>query len=123
MHYQITRLLVFFLMLGLFSTCKSQEEQPTIIVPDFSPPALENDVRSPLYISSDYGYTWQKTTTNLPSELQISFIDQFGDVLLLATDNMGLYLSSDDKTQWKNISKKLPNPKINALFTVDTPAR
>ena len=35
---------------------------------------------------------------------------------MMATDNAGVFLSSENRTKWTSIGDKLPNKKINALY-------
>lgn len=71
--------------------------------------------RKPLYVSKDFGKTWQDASSNLPDNVQTSFIEPMGDELLLATDNMNLFLSRNNRRSWQQIGNALPNHKINAL--------
>ena len=71
--------------------------------------------RFPLLVSNDFGETWESVTANLPEDIQVSFIEEKGSELVLASDNMGIFLSTENKSTWKSIGDKLPNRKINAL--------
>lgn len=70
---------------------------------------------SPLYVSEDYGATWQVPAHNLPDNVQASFLAKLGEQILLASDNAGLFISNKDKTDWTQIGTNLPTKKINAL--------
>ena len=72
--------------------------------------------RSPLYVSPNYGNGWVDVGFNLPASIEGSFLESYEDRLLLATDNEGLYLSSENRTQWRQIGGQLPGTKINALL-------
>ena len=74
--------------------------------------------RFPLLVSNDFGKTWESATENLPEDIQVSFIAQKGSEMVLASDNMGIFISSENKLKWNSIGKKLPNTKINALFVL-----
>lgn len=71
--------------------------------------------RYPLLVSIDFGETWESVTENLPEDIQVSFIAQKGSEMVLASDNMGIFLSAGNKSNWKSIGDQLPNQKINAL--------
>ena len=71
--------------------------------------------RAPLLVSKDFGQTWEQAAPQLPQDLEVSFLEPQGAELVLASDNKGIWTSSDQKTHWKHISRALPSPKINAL--------
>ena len=73
------------------------------------------DKRFPLLVSSDFGKTWESTKDNLPADIQVSFIEEKGNKMVLASDNMGIFISTENKSKWNSIGDKLPNKKINAL--------
>ena len=75
----------------------------------------KSDKRLPLLVSSDFGKTWESTVNNLPDDIQVSFIEEKGSEMVLASDNMGVFISSENKSKWNSIGDKLPNKKINAL--------
>jgi photosystem II stability/assembly factor-like uncharacterized protein len=67
-------------------------------------------------VSSDFGKTWESATENLPEDIQVSFIEQKGSEMVLASDNKGIFISSENKSKWNSIGDKLPDTKINALL-------
>ena len=73
------------------------------------------ETRNPLLISNDFGETWLEASQGLPSEIQLSFMEKKGDEIVIATDNAALFISTENRTQWSQIGKGLPNKKINAL--------
>ncbi len=67
--------------------------------------------RAPLMISRDYGATWASASGNLPQEIQVSFLQPKGNEIVLASDNMGIFMSTGTKSNWKSIGDQLPNKK------------
>lgn len=112
-----TTVFIYFL-LCLFACNPSTVKTPKKVQNTASASAIPT-ARSPLYQSLDYGATWEAVGQNLPSELQASFLAKFGNQLLLATDNAGLFLSDTAKKDWQQIGEGLPNSKINALHVID----
>ena len=76
--------------------------------------------RSLLLTSRDQGQTWQDASYNLPADLQVSFIEPIGEELVIASDNLGVFLSSNNKTSFREIGTTLPGKKINALYISGT---
>ncbi|WP_306643934.1 hypothetical protein [Sanyastnella coralliicola] len=74
--------------------------------------------RYPLMVSYDFGETWESASGDLPPAMQVSFLEPKGLELVLASDNMGVFISSQNKSTWKAIGNNLPNQKINALTVV-----
>ncbi len=116
MSIRLKQFLFYTLCLILINSCNGQEEITAQLVPQLTTEQKE-DIRQPVYVSTDQGYTWTPLTKGLPAYAEGSFLDTIGQELILATDNVGLFLTTDGRTNWKNISGKLPNPKINALWT------
>ncbi|MEM8900285.1 MAG: hypothetical protein AAGC85_19370, partial [Bacteroidota bacterium] len=81
-----------------------------------SSPENEETIRKPLLISLDFGKSWQNVSGNLPDDIQASFLELKGEEIVIATDNLGLWLSSENRTTWKEIGKGLPGKKLNALY-------
>ena len=107
---QVQCLFSLTLLVIFMSTCSSpQAQSPAMEVEKVQVP------RSPLYTSSDYGHSWQDASYNLPQDIEASFLERIGEELLLATDNMGLFLSSQKRSFWTAIGNELPSMKINAL--------
>ncbi|MEL6846178.1 MAG: hypothetical protein AAFP02_23465, partial [Bacteroidota bacterium] len=73
-------------------------------------------IRAPIYYSDDLGLTWQALADNLPAEAQVSFMTWMGDRMLVATDNLGLFISDERLANWQAIGTALPSPKLNALW-------
>ena len=113
--------LPFALLLFLFAcsppTQTVEQTRPTTSPPPSLPnlsPKTKID-RPPLLISKDFGKTWTSVSEGLPNDLQVTFLEAIGNEIIIASDNKGLYLSSENRTKWKAIGTMLPNPKINAL--------
>ena len=78
-------------------------------------PETETSNRSPLYHSNDLGNTWIKSGQGLPANAEMSFLEKFENEIVAATDNVGVFISQNNVTTWKDIGKDLPSKKINAL--------
>lgn len=118
------RMTILFLSFGLFYSCNTSYEQVDTKTPLNTNSSLSvtgttntpNAIKVPLLSSFDYGQTWVDASQNLPKALQVSFMEQYENEIIIASDNMGLFLSTDNIQTWNQIGDKLPNPKINALF-------
>ncbi len=99
--------------------CQGQEQQPvnaTAPMTSFSPiQPTKALAHRPIFISNDHGENWEDASYNLPSDLQVSFLAQKGQELALASDNYGVFLSTNSRTNWNPIGESLPSKKINAL--------
>ena len=119
LKHSLLSILFFFVL-----SCNSTSDKTSSIFQDsdalnmHSTPRSKSNLqdRSPLLVSYDFGESWKSASANLPKDLQASFIELKENELVLASDNMGIYLSTHNKTKWKNIGGKLPNNKINALY-------
>ncbi len=84
--------------------------------PDIFPKnSIHPTSRNPLLISTDFGKTWDNASGDLPKEIQVSFLEKKGKEIVMATDNLGIFISSQNRTQWTKIGKSLPTQKINSL--------
>ena len=97
------------------STANKSPSQEDSLALNSSDASSKPIVRSPLMVSRDYGSTWMNIDEGLAPNAEASFIESKGEEMVLATDNQGIYLSQNNRTQWKAIGKDLPNQKINAL--------
>ena len=79
----------------------------------------DKNTRKPLLISNDFGETWMDASQDLPTEIEVSFLEQKGNEIVMATDNMALFISEKNRTEWKQIGTDLPSKKINALHISD----
>ncbi len=94
-------------------TTVDQVEKPS---PSFFPKnSINQTSRKPLLLSNDFGETWINTSGNLMDEIQVSFLEKKGNEIVMATDNVGILISSQNRTHWTQIGKTLPTQKINAL--------
>lgn len=102
------------------AACQQVETPSTAPATSFTPlaPIKAALPQKPLFISTDYGENWVDVSYNLPDDVQVSFLEQKGEELVLASDNLGVFLSSENRTQWTAIGATLPSKKINALHIV-----
>lgn len=70
---------------------------------------------SPILYSSNHGLSWQPLGSNWPAGVQGSFLAESAGFMVLATDNLGIYLTKDDGATWQQVGSTLPSTKINAL--------
>ena len=77
------------------------------------------NTRNPLLLSRDYGQTWVNVSQGLPTGVQVSFIETKENEMVIATDNMGVFISTNNRSQWKRAGTNLPGQKINALHVVE----
>lgn len=75
-----------------------------------SPPPVKS-----LFFSNDSGTTWQAWQSNLPDSLHVSYLDAFGDRIIIATESQAMYISDAQGDNWEYIGTELPSQKINAL--------
>ncbi|MEO0341745.1 MAG: hypothetical protein AAF242_21390 [Bacteroidota bacterium] len=116
MAIRLKSIFFYAICIVFFSSCNAQDDATAQIVPDFTTEEQEI-IRQAAYFSTDQGYTWTPMTKGLPGYTEGSFLDTFGEELLLATDNVGLFVTTNGRSQWKNISGQLPSSKINAIWT------
>ncbi len=101
----IVRFLV--VCLSLLQTACSQS------LPSSSPAAKS------LYFSDDAGITWQPWQSDLPDSLHVSYIDAFGERIVIATESQAMYISDASGENWQQVGIDLPSRKINALSVRD----
>lgn len=80
---------------------------------------FDESQRFPLYTSTDFGKTWKVLDTEIPKDANVSFIESLSEELVVATDNYGIFISKNNKTNWIAIGDNLPSKKINALHIAD----
>lgn len=75
------------------------------------------DYRPYLYKTIDYGQTWQKITSGIPSEhfTRVVRADPKRKGLLYAGTENGMYVSFDDGTSWQSLQMNLPIVPITDL--------
>lgn len=119
----ILLLLSFLQMIGCSNTatrpktCSDKIKDSTGSFPPYQ--KTDNSIRHPLLRSKDFGQTWINISQGLPPEAQVSFMERMGNEIIIATDNLGVFSSTNNRTQWKRIGTNLPNQKINALHFVE----
>jgi photosystem II stability/assembly factor-like uncharacterized protein len=77
----------------------------------------EDDFRTYLFKSKDFGKTWQPIASNLPSE-QVNVIredPQKSGVLYIGTDQGGVYASFDDGASWQSLCADLPTTPVHDI--------
>jgi|GEM_PF-1768473 len=114
-------------LLFLIISCNNQKEQKDETLGNDSDQAqllqsgiipLDNE-RKPLLLSKDCGATWIDASQGLPANIQVTFLEKYGNELVMATDNMGVFKSENNRMSWKQIGTDLPGLKINALHVHD----
>ncbi|MEM6298480.1 MAG: hypothetical protein AAF740_07320 [Bacteroidota bacterium] len=112
MHHKLIILLV--VTQCLFG-CQERKNLAMLDLIPSSDQTEEIKERFPILVSEDYGETWKPITKELPADMQASFVEQKENKLVLATDNLTLFMSMADQSKWVSIGDHLPNKKINAL--------
>lgn len=106
-----------------FAACQAVEQnassKPTSYSPSLGIASSTPLPQKPLFISTDFGLSWTDASANLPAGLQVSFLEPQGAELVLASDNMGLFISQESRSKWTAIGESLPGKKINALHVGD----
>jgi len=77
----------------------------------------ENDFRTYIFKSKDFGKTWQPIASNLPSE-QVNVIREDpkkAGVLYVGTDQGGVYISFDDGGTWQSLCADLPTSAVHDI--------
>jgi len=104
------------LLLHLLLSCNTTENKNTAPNTPPSPNSIMIPEKlSPLLTSNDFGQTWESVGDDLPEDIQVSFLEERGTEMVLASDNMGVFISKDNKSKWESIGDSLPIKKINAL--------
>jgi len=75
-----------------------------------------DDFTSYVYVSEDYGQTWESIPSNLPKVSINVLKEDLNDenILYIGTDN-GLYISFNKGTSWEALSNELPNVAVHDL--------
>jgi len=77
----------------------------------------EDDFRTYVFRSKDFGKTWQPIDSGLPSQ-QVNVIredPQKSGVLYLGTDQGGVYFSGDDGEFWQSLCADLPTTLVHDI--------
>ena len=113
------KLILLTILIQFLFCCNNSENKNENIseenAPSFSSNINKSEKRFPLLVSNDIGASWQVATENLPEDIQVSFLKRKGSGMVLASDNMGVFLSAKNKSEWNSIGDELPIKKINAL--------
>jgi len=110
----------FFLFLFFLNACASSSTNP---------PSTESSnsifnittitQRTSILFSNDAGISWENLNTNLPTELEVAFMNPIGNELIIGTERNGLWISHNNKLTWKQIGIHFPNKKISSLHIAD----
>ena len=76
----------------------------------------QNDFKTHIYASSDYGQTWRRISANLSDEVARTLTEDTrnADVLYLGTET-GLFVSLDRGRSWQRIKANLPTVRIDEI--------
>jgi len=117
--------LLLLLLLGYLSSCGQRtntttEQTNTNTTTPIKEAKKEQSLElAPVLLSKDFGKTWKSVSQGLPTDTKVSFMEFKGEEIVMASDNQGVFLSTNQRSQWKQIGEKLPGKKINALHVVD----
>jgi photosystem II stability/assembly factor-like uncharacterized protein len=75
-----------------------------------------DDFTAYVFVSNDYGTTWESVSNNLPqSPVNVIIEDNANaDILYVGTDN-GLFISIDNGLTWQDFSAEMPNVAVHDL--------
>lgn len=75
-----------------------------------------DNFKSMIYVSEDYGQSWKSIVSNLPESPVNVIVEDFKNenLLFVGTDN-GLYVSLDKGLSWQDFSQGIPNVAIHDL--------
>jgi len=120
---------LLFLLVGLFiincsnPTIDEPTKMPAKLVANTAPKAIKT-MNEPLYVSYDFGITWEVIGEKLPDSVGISQLERLGNYegmaavnnyLLVATMNDGLFMAPEGTENWEQIGEGLPSKQINRL--------
>jgi len=117
----MTRQMIILLLIStIFFACNNSQKENNTKNPEanYSVASLPNDTlfnRQIIYSSSDNGKTWNPSITGLPNDTKASFFEKKGNEIVFGTENKGLFITENNRKEWKDIGEKLPSKKINAL--------
>lgn len=105
-----------YLMLCSLASCGTTNNNSTVEQEKKEKSTTIEASRNPVYFTDDQGVSWNQPSFQFPPTAQVSFMQKFGDELIVATDNMGLFMSEHNLTDWNDVSNSLSGKKINALY-------
>ncbi|NJM78838.1 MAG: glycosyl hydrolase [Flavobacterium sp.] len=75
-----------------------------------------DDFKTYVYVSEDFGKTWQDISSNLPQSLVNVILEdtENENLLFVGTDN-GLFVSLDKGKTWEDFSSEMPNVAVHDL--------
>ncbi|UOX34729.1 glycosyl hydrolase [Flavobacterium sediminilitoris] len=75
-----------------------------------------DDFKSYVYVSDDYGITWQDISANLPqSPVNVILEDTENENLLFVGTDNGLFVSLNKGKSWEDFSSEMPNVAVHDL--------
>ena len=77
-----------------------------------------DDIKPYLFVTRDYGKTWQSIVSNLPSwgNIQVVREDPKNRNLLYVGTEFGLYISLDGGKQWQRFMNNLPTARVDEVL-------
>jgi photosystem II stability/assembly factor-like uncharacterized protein len=108
---QLSIILLLLILLSCSPTVKDTSKEKITL--------LDTDKRHLIYQSNDLGLHWEVFATDLPYNTPSFIIQPFGKKMLLSTENDGLFISNQSKTEWEKIGQLIPKTKVNALDVKD----
>lgn len=106
------------------ATCAGPEASPapttsapltTKAADDAGAVVRKDQPRRALYSSRDAGETWTPVDVVFPEDLQVAFMEPWGERLVIATDNHRLFIGDPTRQDWAQAGHDLPGAKITAL--------
>ena len=78
----------------------------------------DDDLRPYLYVTRDYGKTWQSIVSNLPQfgNIQVVREDPRNPDLLYVGTEFGLYISMDRGKSWQKFMNNLPTARVDDIL-------
>ena len=75
-----------------------------------------DDFKTYVYVSEDFGKTWQDISSNLPqSPMNVILEDTENENLLFVGTDNGLFVSLDKGKSWEDFSSEMPNVAVHDL--------
>ncbi|MEM0991973.1 MAG: hypothetical protein AAGI49_03010 [Bacteroidota bacterium] len=125
---------LFFVLIALLMTncADSKLEQPstktTAKLISNTIPSSKKFMGEPLYVSYDFGSTWENAGKGLPDSIGVSKLGRIGNhqgmaavnnEIVLATMNDGIYIKKEGAENWQQIGAELPRKQIHRLHIED----
>jgi photosystem II stability/assembly factor-like uncharacterized protein len=80
-----------------------------------------DDMRPYIYVTHDYGKTWQKITNGLPDDAHVNTVreDPVQHGLLFAGTELAVWVSFNDGESWQSLELNLPHTSMRDLWIHD----